>query len=140
MTPENLKKKQWLNRYRYLARRADDKRDDAEEWRVRLAKTVNVLSDMPRSPSPKNRPDDLWTVGIEFIDSLTETANTAFTDCQTIEQAIKDIPDVYAAEVLEHRYIHGLRWEQIAGKMYMSKSTVQRLHGKGLDLLIIPKC
>lgn len=40
---------------------------------------------------------------------------------------------------LSYRYVHGLKWEQIAGELNADRSTVFRWHAKALKLFEVPE-
>ncbi len=52
---------------------------------------------------------------------------------------IDQIDDEQCKNILIMRYLNNLSWEQIATEMYMSLSTVKRLHGKAKSLIQVPE-
>lgn len=49
-----------------------------------------------------------------------------------IENVIHSVGDDVLEEVLELRYLHYMKWEDIAERMHYSKRRVTQLHGKAL--------
>ena len=61
---------------------------------------------------------------------LTDTYTRKFLE---IEQAIKAIGNDKQEEVLELRYLHYKKWEEIADIMHYSLANIHILHGKALQ-------
>lgn len=70
----------------------------------------------------------------ERVQQLTDTYTRKFLE---IEQAIKAIGNDKQEEVLELRYLHYKKWEEIASIMKYSLENVYKLHGKALQKITL---
>lgn len=70
----------------------------------------------------------------ERVQQLTDTYTRKFLE---IEQAIKAIGNDKQEEVLELRYLHYKKWEEIASVMKYSLENVYKLHGKALQKITL---
>ena len=66
----------------------------------------------------------------ERVQQLTDTYTRKFLE---IEHAIKELGNDKQEEVLELRYLHYKKWEEIASIMKYSLENVYKLHGKALQ-------
>lgn len=70
----------------------------------------------------------------ERVQQLTDTYTRKYVE---IEQAIKSVGNDYQEEVLELRYLHYKKWEEIASIMKYSLENVYKLHGKALQKITL---
>ena len=56
-----------------------------------------------------------------------------------IMAAIRSVGDGEEMLILQYRYIDGMKWDDIADKMFLSKSTIKRKHEDALSKIILPK-
>lgn len=68
------------------------------------------------------------------IQQLTDFYTAKYIE---IENAIHSINDDILEEVLELRYLHYMKWEDIADKMHYSLAHMYRLHGFALQKMIL---
>lgn len=70
----------------------------------------------------------------ERVQQLTDTYTRKFLE---IEHAIKELGNDKQEEVLELRYLHYKKWEEIARTMNYSLDNVYKLHGKALQKITL---
>jgi DNA-directed RNA polymerase specialized sigma24 family protein len=70
----------------------------------------------------------------ERVQQLTDTYTKKYVE---IEQAIRSVGDDNQEEVLELRYLHYKKWEEIASIMKYSLENVYKLHGKALQKITL---
>jgi len=134
----NQEKKRWLRRYRGMKGRSRWLRAEIARWRAAAERCTTSFS-LSRGAGS----DDRLQRAIDRIDELERqlldqiAANAE--ECRLIEAAVAAIGDDRLREVLERRYIEGLRWEEIAERMGYADRHVRRLHGDALTALEPPE-
>ena len=136
-TPENEQKIRYLSRYRRLNQRIDRLLEEQSRWRERALKITPTLSQAPgggESGSPIERPmdkvDELERKITQAIDELADIR-------MEIEAVLGQLEDDTLRELMEHRYIDGLTWEQIAKKLHYSYVHTCRRHGEALNKIML---
>ncbi len=133
----NQDKIKYLKQYKALDRRINLKLAECEEWRDMAKKITQEYTDMPKGNGGVNRLE----MAIENIDRLGREMNEDIDRLidlrRDIQQAIKGVGDETLQELLERRYIHGQKWEDISGEMHYECRWIFRLHGKALSELTI---
>lgn len=78
---------------------------------------------------------------IEQIDTLRDTLGDRLQDLikcrRQIEFAIESVSDPRLRMLLRYRYIDGMTWEALAGKMGISPQWAQKLHKIALELMTV---
>lgn len=115
-----------------LNERIKSKLEQVEELRAMAEKTTQVISDMPKGPSPGSRMEDLV---IKIADLTAEIAKDAskLVDLKAeMITVIHSIPDTGAQLVLEQRYLLYKDWKSISDATGYDERTLYRIHGKAL--------
>jgi hypothetical protein len=132
MTEENLRKKQYLERYKNLNREIDRMIDERATIMSRATKITPSYSEMPKGVD-----GDKIQQAVDKLCELDGEINAkidAYVDMrEEIERTIKTVGDERIETVLRYRYIDGMKWEQIAVKANYDYRWVLRLHGIGLQ-------
>ena len=128
---ENEKKKEYLRQYRIHVRRIH-----------RINAEIAELRSMKISPSMNNdgMPHGSSCGGLSeyaaqldgLLADLKEQMEKRISIRREITQKIEQMQDETEKTVLRLRYIHWLRWEQIAERMGYGWAQVHRIHGKAL--------
>lgn len=131
-TPENEKKIKYLSRCIPLSGRINRMLEEQYRWKCLAMKVTQNFSPTPgggESGSPIERPMDK-------VDELERKITQAIDELADIRMEIEDVlgqlEDDTLRELMEHRYIDGLTWEQVAEKMHYSWRHTCRLHGEAL--------
>ena len=115
-----------------------DLRDQERSLReVTMSAPIQQLSDMPKGSTSKSDLSDIMIKYERVQAKIQDKMCEALEKRLEIEDAILDVSDPKAAAVLRMRYIELKKWEEIAQKLGYSAKQVQRIHGKGLNLLKI---
>lgn len=134
----NEEKKQFLWGYRDSLRRIDRIKAEMEELRAMKAN----LSAGGSGAGRKGWKNDL-SGRMARLDSLEEDKEKELCHMmqvyEQVEKVINSLKDEQERNVLFYRYIKGLDWQGIAGKMVYSERWVYMVHGKALAHLEIPK-
>ena len=76
-----------------------------------------------------------------LITTFTEELNSRICKYETVQKSILSnidkMPDDVEKECLKLRYIVGLKWDEIAGRMLFSVQHIHRIHNKAIDDLRI---
>lgn len=88
----------------------------------------------------KTSPEDRTTIllaALADLDTVIDAERKRFENLAAWTRDLFEDADLgrEELEVMVHRYINCLTWEEIAEIMYWSKRTVQRLHGEALAKL-----
>ena len=126
--------KEYLSQAWNIDRRINDKVAHVSQLRDMAMNVSNVISDMPRSPSPNNQRME------NIIARLTDTEEEINADIDRlvslkleIMNTIWQVADENAQMVLERRYHSFKSWEDIAADMSVSIRWVHKIHVKALD-------
>lgn len=134
---DSQEKKRWLSRYRSICRQIQSKLEEKARLRSLETKITPTLSDMPKGGG-NNDKIAVMTERIDEIDrQISEELDRLARTRAEIEAAIQGVEGGAYREVLERRYIHGEKWEQIAIDMDYDYRWVLRLHGKALNNISI---
>ena len=137
---ENNRKKEYLNGYRKAIRRIRRVDEELEELQE-LAKSVKATgySGMPHGGgTSKDLSDELARID-SLKRKLEREKEQVVESYISIEKCIGDVEDEEENDVLFYRYVKGLRWWEIAEKMECTERWVNKLHGRALNRLKIPK-
>ena len=137
---ENNRKKEYLNGYRKAIRRIRRVDEELEELQE-LAKSVKATgySGMPHGGgTSKDLSDELARID-SLKRKLEREKEQVVESYISIEKCIRDVEDEEENDVLFYRYVKGLRWWEIAEKMECTERWVNKLHGRALNRLKIPK-
>lgn len=131
----NEVKKEYLRQYRNIMLQIKDLRDQERSLReVTMSAPIQQLSDMPKGSTSKSDLSDIMIKYERVQAKIQDKMCEALEKRLEIEDAILDISDPKAAEVLRMRYIELKKWEEIASRLGYSLKQIHRIHGKGLDL------
>lgn len=125
-----------------LAWRIDDKIERRIEEREHLNEKITYgrvsnLSGMPRGGTHD------WTNVADKVADLDRMISAEINELCRVKMAVNDaidaVEDQRYRQVLEMRYRNYLSWEEIGEKLNYDPRHVQRLHGKGLLCVRVPK-
>lgn len=129
---ENEQKKEYLKSYRRAIKREQDILDEIQ--RLRLDKMFpSVVNDgMPHGSSHSDLSDYVAILD-EQIELLKKERLEKVRCYQKIERQIRQMENEDEQEVLRLRYILGLKWEEVAVKMWYSWKQTHRIHSSALQ-------
>ena len=129
--------KQFLSQAYRLDKRIERRTEDIARMRARMEKATVQLTGMPRGGSGAD-----WTdVSIRVLEYEASVKAEIAELCrvkQMIREAIDAVEDARYRELLELRYIVGMRWEQIAVEMNYSFDRIKHMHGEALRAVNVP--
>lgn len=132
MTTEEVKT--WLRSYRYLKSEAERLEEELAYWRSKAEKMTRELSGMPSGSGGGDKVpacvEKIWELERELNAKLSGMVEQR----KEIERAIEALPDKQK-QLLRYRYIDGMKWESIAGKIGNDSRHIRRLHGWALKSL-----
>lgn len=141
MTKENDEKKKYLDRYRRA-------RSSAKELESRLAMLQidamvpgqRAADAMPHGSGGDRDLSDYVAKYDEYVTSLIRKRQAAQSVMIEVSSAIEALEIEEEKQVLLYRYIHLMRWEEIADAMHIALRTAFYWHGQALAHFRIPDC
>ena len=129
---ENEKKKEYLKSYRDAVIAETQIKEEIDQLRMDKMFTSLVQDGMPHGSGAS----DLSAYAAkldELLGELEEQMNERIQLRREIVRKIECMESETEKAVLRYRYIHMLKWEEIAVKMEYSWQHVHRIHGKALS-------
>lgn len=128
--------KRFLSRAYHIDQKIERRTEEAARLRSRLEKATAQLTGMPRGGNSD------WTDTEVKVLELEEQIKAEIERlCQVkreIREAIDAVEDARYRELLELRYIVGMRWERIAVEMNYAYDWIRHMHGEALKLVRVP--
>lgn len=134
---ENDKKKEFLRRYRECERREQEILEEIQRLRMDQMFPSVVNDGMPKG-SQQSDLSDYMVLLDEQIDRLKQERLEKARTREQIDLAIRRMENPNEQRVLRLRYLWGLGWEAIGGKMGYSREGAIKLHGRALPKFEIP--
>ena len=129
---ENEAKKEYLMRYRDAVR--SEKQIEEEITRLRLDTMMPaVVNDGMPHGSGIGDLSGYAAAMDRLMNDLKERLEKRITIRREITQKIEKMPNETEKMVLRYRYIHLLKWEEIAVKMCYSWKGIHKVHGRALQ-------
>lgn len=128
---ENEKKKEYLRRYHAAELAEREIREEIDDLRMNKMFPALIQDGMPHGSSC----GDLSEYAVQLdglLADLKEQMEKRISIRREITQKIEQMQDETEKMVLRLRYIHWLRWEQIADRMGYGWTQVHRIHGRAL--------
>lgn len=128
---ENEKKKEYLKRYHSAVLAEKAIQQEIDELRMDKMYPMLIQDGMPHG----NSCGDLSEYAAQLdglLADLKEQMEKRISIRREITQKIEQMQDETEKIVLRLRYIHWIRWEQIAERMGYGWAQVHRIHGKAL--------
>lgn len=128
---ENEKKKEYLRRYHAAELAEREIREEIDDLRMNKMFPALIQDGMPHGSSC----GDLSEYAVQLdglLADLKEQMEEKIRIRREITQKIEQMQDETEKTVLRLRYIHWLRWEQIAERMGYGWAQVHRIHGRAL--------
>lgn len=135
----NKDKKEFLSKYKNLDRQISRGIEELERLNALAVKITPFYSQAPKSTG---NPDRLQAT-VEHIILLKDELNKQTDQYIIMRLGILNAIDTVENDTLKlllcYRYVDGLTWEQVAVKLNYSYMQICRLHGKALDMIILPQ-
>lgn len=128
---ENEKKKEYLKRYHSAVLAEKAIQQEIDELRMDKMYPMLIQDGMPHGSSC----GDLSAYAAqldELLIELKEQMEKRIKIRREITEKIEAMQDETEKTVLRLRYIHWMRWEQIADRMGYSIRNITKIHGKAL--------
>ena len=133
MGPIRYKAKDFLRRYRAAKLRMESARREIEKQRESLTGiTAQIKQDKITGGGGADRMADAVAHIIDAEAALCDEAEAVETALREVLAAINSVPDEMQRAVLMLRYIEGLDWLEIAGRIGYEISNTYIIHGKAL--------
>lgn len=129
---ENETKKEYLQSYRYAVIAETQIKEEIDQLRMDKMFPGLVQDGMPHGSGGS----DLSAYAAKLDELLIELKDQMDKRIQLRREIVKKIEAMESETekaVLRYRYIHMLKWEEIAVKMEYSWQHVHRIHGKALS-------
>ena len=129
---ENDKKKEYLWGYRNSLRRQKMLEDEIRELRLNKMVPSMVQDGMPHGSGGGDLSGYAARLD-ELLRELESEVNAGIDLRREIVRKVEQLPNETERLLMRYRYIHGLKWEEIAVKMEYSWKQIHRIHAKALD-------
>lgn len=136
---ENEVKKAYLKRYGKAIQIEKVIEEEIQQLRMDKMFPVLVQDGMPHGSAGNGDLSSFAAKVDELLIELKKQAEERYTVRQEIVRKIEQMEDETEKLVLRLRYIHLLKWEEIAVKMCYSWKGIHKVHGRALRNLKIPK-
>lgn len=128
---ENEKKKEYLRRYHAAELAEREIREEIDDLRMNKMFPALLQDGMPHGSSCMDLSEYAAQLD-ELLTELKDQMEQRIRIRREITQRIEAMQDETEKTVLRLRYIHWLRWEQIAERMGYSLRNITKIHGKAL--------
>lgn len=128
---ENEKKKEYLRRYHAAELAEREIREEIDDLRMNKMFSALIQDGMPHGSSCMDLSEYAAQLD-ELLTELKDQMEQRIRIRREITQRIEAMQDETEKTVLRLRYIHWLRWEQIAERMGYSLRNITKIHGKAL--------
>lgn len=128
---ENEKKKEYLWGYRRAQRKKQRLEEQLQELRLNKMCPSVVQDGMPHGSGGGDLSGYAAKVD-ELEEEIKEAANECIEQLKAIRDKIEQLQDENEKDVLNYRYICGMKWEEIAVKMGYTYRNITKIHGKAL--------
>lgn len=129
---ENEAKKEYLMRYRDALRAEKQIEEEITQLRLDTMMPAVVNDGMPHGSGIGDLSGYAAQVD-ELLQDLKEQMEKRIQIRREITQKIEKMPNEAEKMVLRYRYIHLLKWEEIAVKMCYSWKGIHKVHGRALQ-------
>lgn len=130
---ENEKKKQYLLQYRDTLRAEKQIEEEITQLRLDTMMPAVVNDGMPHGSGGCGDLSGYAAAMDRLMNDLKEQLEKRITIRREITQKIEKMPNETEKMVLRYRYIHLLKWEEIAVKMCYSWKGIHKVHGRALQ-------
>lgn len=121
-----------LNSVRVKYREYELAQEKTLRFRSTLTGAAQVMTDIPQSAHNENSREKGYLKLVEYSEDAAYKFRDYLTAREAAEKLIGTLNDHDEQEVLTRRYIMFEKWENIAGKMYMSDRKVFYLRRNGM--------
>lgn len=128
---ENEKKKEYLRRCHAAELAEREIREEIDDLRMNKMFPALIQDGMPHGSSCMDLSEYAAQLD-ELLTELKDQMEQRIRIRREITQRIEAMQDETEKTVLRLRYIHWLRWEQIAERMGYSLRNITKIHGKAL--------
>lgn len=128
---ENEKKKEYLKRYHVAELAEKEIQEEIDDLRMNKMFPALIQDGMPHGSSCMDLSEYAAQLD-ELLTELKDQMEQRIRIRREITQRIEAMQDETEKTVLRLRYIHWLKWEQIAERMGYSLRNITKIHGKAL--------
>jgi hypothetical protein len=121
-----------LNSVRIKYREYELAQEKALRFRSTLTGAAQVMTDIPQSTKNENSREKGYLKLVEYSEDAAYKFRNYLAARESAEKLISALNDHDEQEVLTRRYIMFEKWENIAGKMYISDRKVFYLRRNGM--------
>lgn len=129
---ENEKKKEYLWGYRRAQRKKQRLEEQLQELRLNKMCPSVVQDGMPHGSGGGDL--SVYAAKVDELEGeIKEAADECIEHLKSIRDKIEQLQGENEKDVLNYRYIRGMKWEEIAAKMDYSWKQIHRFHSKALE-------
>lgn len=140
MREENAHKKRYLDEYRRARASAKELESRLEMLQLDAMVPGQRAADaMPHGSGGERDLSDYIAKYDSYVESLIRKRTAAQMIMMEISEAIDKLESEEERQVLLYRYIHLMRWEEIAEEMHVALRTAFNWHGQALEHFVVPE-
>lgn len=125
--------KEYLRQYRRALLEANDILTEIEAERQRMSGVRAIIySDMPRSHDTEHDLADAYAKYEHFVAGKLRAYNHRLAIMDAVGKTIATAPTRLQYQILQLRYIEGLKWDDVAERIGKTRQWVNTVHGQAL--------
>lgn len=133
-----MTKKEYLLQYRRALLEAQNILGEIEAERQRMAGVRAIIySDMPRSHDTEHDLADSYAQYEHIVAGKLRAYNHQLAIMDAVGKTICTAPTRLQYQILQLRYIEGLKWDDVAERIGKTRQWVNTVHGKALQQIRI---
>lgn len=133
-----MTKKEYLQQYRRAQLEAQIILSEIEAGRQRMAGVRAIIySDMPRSHDTEHDLADAYAKYEHFVAGRLRAYNHRLAIMDAVVKTIATAPTRLQYQILQLRYVEGLKWDDVAERIGKTRQWVNTVHGKALQQIRI---
>lgn len=140
MRDECFEAKMWLNRYYYQTKKLDAAKRKLEALENKLGSGVaryeNDGTESKDADAARQRHEDTLLDYSQQKDTVEQLERKHDEIFRTTIKAISELDDSDHQLIALDRYIHRLKWNDIAEVEHLGRATVFRIHGRMLEKMV----
>lgn len=137
MTNKQFEVKEYLSSLRFAEKMIEIKLEKIEETRELALRVNQVLNPVKvQGGQRKNIVEEVAIKVVELTYQLEEQVEKYKELQSNVIKLIESVPDATQREILDLRYIHFKKWEDIADIMAYDRRQITRLHYKALQEIV----
>ncbi len=96
---------------------------------------VQIITDMPKGSRQGGDMEARIAKLLEYRESRNKLWDELIKRQEAVNKAIDSLPDAAQRAIMRYRYIQGLKWSEICGKIGYEWAQIHRIHNRAIEFL-----